>query len=367
MILIATQTFAPIRGGMEIYMTSLAGKLAEAGLKVVVLADGSDKSFSPSEPYTLKRFGGWRPLRRWKKRFAVRALLAKGKIDGVFCDSWKSVESLPQKLPAPIVILAHGAEYPVAPSTRKQRRIASALARSTAILANSKYTAELVRPFLSRPNDPRLKIVHPPISFLPDASSAAQEEINRIIAERSPVISVVARLEARKGIDRVIAALPDVAAKHPSAFFLIGGSGGDKDRLAALAREKGVGDRVVFLGSLDNDMKAALLAASDVFAMPVRRVGMSVEGFGASYAEAGWFGVPSLGGKGSGAEDAVIDEKTGLLCDGENQTEVTAKLLRLLGDDNFRHTLGRAAEARTKAELVWDVVLPRFLAAMEGR
>ena len=49
-----------------------------------------------------------------------------------------------------------------------------------------------------------------------------------------------------------------------------------------------------FLGVVQGDRKAALLAASDVFAMPVRRVGTSVEGFGSSYIEAGWFGVPGI-------------------------------------------------------------------------
>jgi glycosyltransferase involved in cell wall biosynthesis len=41
----------------------------------------------------------------------------------------------------------------------------------------------------------------------------------------------LARLEPRKGFDRVIEALPEVVERHPGAAFLIGGDGSDKHRL----------------------------------------------------------------------------------------------------------------------------------------
>jgi phosphatidylinositol alpha-1,6-mannosyltransferase len=365
MILILTQTFAPAKGGMEAYMTGLADELARAGRETVVFADGNDEAFLPQVPYVLKRFGGWRPLRRWEKRRALASLDSAQKIEGVFCDSWKSVESIPQLFSAPIVVLAHGAEYPASPSARKRMRIETALARATAILANSRFTADAVRVFLPRPEDPRLSIVHPPIDPLPDPSPQAHNAMREIIGTRHPVISVLARLEPRKGIDRVIEALPSVVARHSSVVFLIGGGGADRERLQVLAQQKGVRGHVEFLGVIDADAKSALFANSDVFAMPVRRVGTSVEGFGISYAEAAFFGVPCLGGKGSGAEDAVIDGKTGLLCDGENQAEVTAKLLQLLDNEALRRLFGLAARNRARNEFLWSQALPRFLAALK--
>jgi phosphatidylinositol alpha-1,6-mannosyltransferase len=365
MILIVTQTFAPTTGGMEVYMTSLANELARAGRETIVFADGRDNGFVPEAPYILNRFDGWKPCRRWKKRRAIAELFASRIIEGVFCDSWKSVESLSKKFSPSIVVVAHGMEYPISPSKRKKRRIVAALSRCTSILANSHFTADAVRPYLPRPDDPRLKIIHPPINPLPNPSPKAQREMRKIIGEKTPVISVLARLEVRKGIDRVITAMPVVVAKYPSAVLLVAGGGDDEERLRALAQEKGVGDHVVFLGVIDSDTKSALLANSDLFTMPVRRVGTSVEGFGISYIEAGWFGVPSLGGKEGGAQDAVIDGKTGLLCDGENQTEVTLKLLQLLDNDPLRRRCGFAAQDRAQNELLWSKALPRFFAAFQ--
>ena len=77
--------------------------------------------------------------------------------------------------------------------------------------------------------------------------------------------------------------------------------GADRGRLEALAASLGVSQAAVFLGRVSDAEKAALLAAADVYAMPVRREGPSVEGFGIGYVEAAWFGVPSLAGRDGGA------------------------------------------------------------------
>ncbi len=364
MLLILTQTFAPAKGGMETYMTGLAESLAKAGLAVTVFADAKKPAATkPAHlPYTVKRFSGWRPLRRWNKRRAISALRG---VDGVFCDSWKSVEALPKKFSAPIVVLAHGAEYPPSPSSRKKRRIESALARATTIVANSIFTADAVRAYLKLPDDERLTVIHPPVDPLPPPTPEAQAAISALIGARAPVISVLARLEPRKGIDHVIKAMPNILAQHPNAVFLVGGDGDDAPRLRALTRAKGLDNHVEFLGYLDADKKAALFQNSDVFAMPVRRVGASVEGFGIVYIEAAYFGVPSLGGRDSGAEDAIIDGKTGALCDGDNPSDVAEKLLRMLNDEPHRCFLAQAARLRANAEFPWPKALTFFLSALK--
>ena len=107
-----------------------------------------------------------------------------------------------------------------------------------------------------------------------------------------------------------------------------------------------------------------MLTRADVCAMPSRRVGNSVEGFGISYGEAAWYGVPSLAGGDGGAADAVIDNKTGLICDGGSDDEVRAALTRLLGDEAWRRNLGAAAADLARAKLTWSAALPRYLAAI---
>ena len=50
--------------------------------------------------------------------------------------------------------------------------------------------------------------------------------------------------------------------------------------------------------------------------MPSIKYKRSVEGFGISFIEAASYGVGSIGGKDGGAEDAIRNNETGLICDG---------------------------------------------------
>jgi phosphatidylinositol alpha-1,6-mannosyltransferase len=154
-----------------------------------------------------------------------------------------------------------------------------------------------------------------------------------------------------------------VLSVHPNATYLIAGDGVDGERLKALAGATGVADRVRFVGPVDGATKAAIFAAADVFAMPSRRVGNSVESFGIAYLEAAWYGVPSLAGSDGGAADAVADGETGLICDGANADSVAKGLLKLL-DETKRIALGACARARAHGPAQWARSLPLYLNAL---
>lgn len=364
MIVITTQCFPPDRGGIEALMGGLAGALHEAGNEVAVFADriraSGARPFAPS--YSLRRFGGLRPLRNFWKARTVAAFVRDRNVTGVFTDSWKSAEFLPA-ISAPITVLVHGTEIPDAPSPRKRARIAATLARAHAVIANSRYTADAVRPYLSD-GDRRLRVVHPPIGPQIEPSETARAHVRAIVGESSPVILTVARLEPRKGVDMVIRSMPAVLKAHPNAVYVVAGAGQDLARLQALATESGVADRVRFVGPVDGEIKAAYFAGADVFAMPARKIGNSVESFGIAYIEAGWYGVPALAGRDGGAADAVTDGVTGLICDGGNAESVATQLLSLL-DDARRNPLGAAARARARGPSQWAATLPLYLDALK--
>ena len=163
----------------------------------------------------------------------------------------------------------------------------------------------------------------------------------------------------------VLAALPRLRERFPGIVYLVGGGGGDHKRLRGLAAELGVEAQVEFLGRLPDDQaKAALFERSDVFAMPVRRVDASVEGFGIVYAEAAWRGVPSLAGAEGGAAEAVLDGKTGFVRRGDDAEAILAALTTLLADDGLRARMGETARRRAREEFTWSHALPRYLAAL---
>ena len=344
-------------------MTGLADHLSESGLDIQVFADHvRSKGANPLQRrYPVHRFGSIRPLRRFMKRRAIAKQAIGGGVTGIFADSWKSLASAPANL-NPIAMLAHGAEFPTDAQPEKAQRIRLALARCRTVIANSHYTAALAREY-AQCGETGIVVINPPIDALPAAEPAALAHLDALIAGRAPVLSTLARLEPRKGVDSVIRALADLRGRHPRVLYLVAGAGADRPRLETLAAQCGVADSVAFLGFADAQVKAALLTRSDVYAMPSRRVGDSVEGYGLSYIEAAWYGAPALAGREGGAVDAVICGETGLVCDGADPADVASKLMLLADDAALRQRLGAHAAARARTQ-TWDAALPKYLAAL---
>lgn len=361
-ILIATQTFPPDTGGIESLMGGFAEALAASGHRVEVFADRirTGRADPAARPFALCRFGGPQPLRRLRKRLAIAAALRAGPA-AILCDSWKSVAALPRAAPPPLV-LAHGMEFPPEPRPAKLARIRAALARAGAVAANSGYTARLLRPLLAP--GASCAVIAPPIAPQPEPGEADLAAARALVAGRGPVLLTLARLEPRKGVDQVIRALPGLARRHPGLLYLVAGAGADGGRLAALAAGLGVADRLRFLGRVEEGMKAALFRSADLFAMPTRREGASVEGFGLVYLEAAWHGLPALAGQEGGAADAVAAGETGALCDGADAAAVESALAALLADRASLRRMGERAALRVRAECVWPAVLPRYLALL---
>src|SRR5690606_18991980 len=113
------------------------------------------------------------------------------------------------------------------------------------------------------------------------------------------VIVSVGRLDRReryKGQDRVIAALPELAAAGLDPLYLVAGSGDDQPRLEALAAAGGVAHRTRFLGKVPAADLPDLYRAADVFALP-----STGEGFGIVFLEAMACGAPAVGLAAGGA------------------------------------------------------------------
>jgi glycosyltransferase involved in cell wall biosynthesis len=118
----------------------------------------------------------------------------------------------------------------------------------------------------------------------------------------------VARLwsgDIYKGVDVTIRALPHIAQAFPQVKYLVIGRGDDQPRLAQLAQDLGVSDRVVFAGFIPTEQLVAHYRLADAYIMP------SQEGFGIVYLEAMTCGVPVLSGDDDGSADPLQDGKLG--------------------------------------------------------
>lgn len=266
----------------------------------------------------------------------------------------------------PSVVFAHGEEInrlrkgtPL-PSRRrmtammKRKFLWRAYRRANLVITNSHFTRDLL---LEGGVDPgKVAVVHPgtdPERFRPlpkDANLIAKLEL----ADKR-VILTVGRLTPRKGQDAVIRALPEVLKRVPNAVYIVGGTGNYASQLRSLAQAMGVDSAVRFLGEVPDDLLPTLYNLTDVFVMANRVTPGSnnVEGFGIVFLEASACEVPVIGGRSGGVPDAIAEGKTGLLVDGDSQSEVMGSIVRVLTDFGLAVKLGKAGRERVCRELTW--------------
>jgi phosphatidylinositol alpha-1,6-mannosyltransferase len=114
--------------------------------------------------------------------------------------------------------------------------------------------------------------------------------------------------ERYKGHDRVIAAIPQLLSEGHDVAYVVIGDGDDRERLAVLAQEAGVRDRVRFIGPVTQETLVDAYRMADLFVMP-----STGEGFGIAFLEAMASGTPALGLAAAGAFDALVDSELGTL------------------------------------------------------
>jgi phosphatidylinositol alpha-1,6-mannosyltransferase len=136
------------------------------------------------------------------------------------------------------------------------------------------------------------------------------------------------------------------------------GNGDEENNIKNLVKELDLESQVMFFRDISDNLKNALVAKSDIFVMPSIIHKASVEGFGIVYAEAGQYGVPSIGGKDGGASDAIDHENTGLVCDGNNLDEIYSSINSMLENKKYLEYGKNAKNFVTKFH--WQNIIEEF-------
>jgi phosphatidylinositol alpha-1,6-mannosyltransferase len=84
----------------------------------------------------------------------------------------------------------------------------------------------------------------------------------------------------------------------------------------------------------------------------------SVEGFGIAFIEAAQYGLPSLGGIDGGASDAIINNKTGILCNGNNLNEIYTSIETMLLEKKYIE-LGNNAKKNAE-NFQWNKIILEY-------
>lgn len=141
-----------------------------------------------------------------------------------------------------------------------------------------------------------------------------------------------------KGFDLLIESFSIIANKFPESDLDIAGDGTEEGLLFLkdLARKKGVGERVHFLGfvkDIDNLMKS-----HEMYVLSSR-----AEGFGRVVIEAMAAGTPVVAFNCSGPSEIIENGVDGYLVEKENVKQLAEKMSIVLKDRNIRYSFGEKA------------------------
>ena len=264
-----------------------------------------------------------------------------------------------------IVSYAHGEEISACVSSRQLRFLMNRAHRAVDLmLANSRYTAGLIAPYI---DGTKVRVMNPGVdvaSFEGAALAGEKWREQRGYRDRL-IVATLGRLDPRKNQSAVIEAVAQLAGRYPNLLYVLAGEGRAMNDWRELAKRRGVAERVIFAGSVSNEVKLAIYGGCDLFAMPAVRDGTDVEGFGMVFLEAAACGKPSLAGRDGGQPDAVVEGETGLIVDGNDQNAVTASLERLVSDAALRQRLGENARRHAR-QCDWSGVVKRTFDLVEN-
>ncbi len=155
---------------------------------------------------------------------------------------------------------------------------------------------------------------------------------------------VVGRLRIRKGVDVLLAALPELRRRHPAVRLLVAGDGEHRPALEQAAADLGLAGAVTFLGRASAAQVRSLLRGAAALVVPSIYEGMPLV-----VLEAMEEGVPVVASSVSGIPEVVANGCTGWTVPPEDPASLAAALTELLDDPAAARRRGALGRQRLDA------------------
>lgn len=182
----------------------------------------------------------------------------------------------------------------------------------------------------------------------------------------SPTFDIVylGFLDAARGVDTAIAAMPAVVARVPAARLVVIGSGGDEARLRALALSTGVGEHIRFAGWIPYEAAYEWIARSAVGLVPHRATPSWMTTVPNKLFDYMALAKPVVVSDARPVRRIVEREECGLVFPSGDAEGLAAQVIRLL-DAGLRRRLGDNGREAVRARYNWSVDEKTLLGALE--
>jgi phosphatidyl-myo-inositol dimannoside synthase len=361
MFLIVTRNYPPDVGGIQVLMGGLSENLLNHGpVKVFTYEHENSKIYDNNSSISIERIKGIKIFRKFRKANLVNGFIYENNnIRAIIVDHWKSLELIKSEnlKKTKTFCLLHSKEINHELGSLINKRIIKSTNKADFIIANSHFTKDLA--IKAGLDSTKIKVIFPGIQKPISIKNEFKVKANETFQNSFPKIITVSRLDKRKGHDKILMLIKNLKIKYPKIKYVSIGTGKEENNLIKLSKKLGVENDVVFLKNINFEFKNALISSSDLFLMPSRIEGKSVEGFGIVFVEAASYGVGSIGGKDGGASDAIIHKKTGLICDGSELASIYDSVINFL-KNNDKNFYGKNAY-KFSENFHWNLVVKKYL------
>jgi phosphatidyl-myo-inositol dimannoside synthase len=360
MFLVSTRNFPPDIGGIQNLMEGLSNALLNHG-PVKVFADNFENSekYDQNSKLNIQRISGFKIFKKYRKANLINEFINENNLRAVFFDHWKSVENIDKYTlnKTKSFCLIHSKEINHSLGSSLNKRMITSLNKTDYIIANSKFTKNLA--IKLGLDSEKIKVINPGCNYPIKINEDSKKFAETLYGDAFPKIITISRLDRRKSHQNILMTIKNLLPKFPKLKYISIGDGDEKSNLEKLKKELNLDKEVNFIFKSNEQEKVALLEQSDLFVMPSIIHKKSVEGFGITYIEAACYGKPSIGGIFGGEEDAVIEGKTGYLCDGNDLNLLYETFLKTLNKENYKK-LGLNALEFSK-NFSWEKIVKKYI------
>lgn len=251
-----------------------------------------------------------------------------------------------------LLVTAHGADLHGLNSRLARQLKCYVLDRADAVSVPSTYLARLVADDF----DDADKLHVAPMgvdlreTFVPAGQSPAH-----------PTLVFAGRLVEKKGVARLLEAMPAVLARAPDCRLLVAGHGPLLSTLQAQARALGISSHIDFLGPYLNDDLPDILRRGTIGVFPFQIAGGGdQEGLGLVVIEAMGCGLPVVVGNVPAVRDVVVDGSTGKLVPPADSAQIAEAIIGIVSSPKLARCLGDRGRGHALARFDWTVVAERY-------
>lgn len=366
--LLITLEFPPFFGGVGNYYYNIVKRLPSESITVL---NGNDKNPSFKFGFKIYQKKLLTKIPIWPKWFfsifKIIYLVKKEDIKSLWVGQVLPIGTIcliiKKLLKIPYFVSLHGTDVLTAQKNpRKKRILLKILKLATFITANSLYTKnEIIK--LGIPNN-KIIVIYPCANNIKSISQNDLDDFKLKYNFTNNTLLSVCRLTARKNLDTVIRAMPEIIKTFPNLKYFIVGNGEELDNLNKLINNLALKESVKILTNITDHELPYFYSLTDVFILTPKMVGGGVEGLGIVFLEASLHSKPIITSENGGIPEAVIKNKTGLMIDPESHQQISRAIIKLLNDKNLSQKLGNQAKQYVSENFQWTQEINKLLNAI---